>query len=229
MIFLDNLTQDKHYGLVVKELVEGATILRVHRDVFNLAATLVQEDADKLRRAAPALFAPDYRTWLDIDMGDGAMALYFQGQGGESVTVGEAMLIMQHRDDPTPMLTPCHLHLPTGQLALGYSPVAQKKMANMQLPTPRVDPILANKALHDLVPIILAILALVNSPKVVKKSVVDHHKLNKKRTMKGSYAYHPHHSVTLDIDKKTVRTTAGYGEGGGKALHMVRGTSSTGQ
>lgn len=220
MIFLDKLTQHEDMGPVLTEVTKGATIMRVHHDVWKLASEMVEQDADKLRRAAPALFAPDFNTWFDIDLGDGQIGFYFQGHKG-SVTTGDTMLLMQKHGDPEPILVPCNLNLPTGRLALGFDP---HRMKNLPVPAKDhgIDPILGGQLLDGMLPPILAVMALVNSPKVVKRGFADQAKINKKREARGRYRYHPHHTVTLDIDKKTVRTTAGVGVGASKCLHMVR-------
>lgn len=56
----------------------------------------------------------------------------------------------------------------------------------------------------------------------MKKTYVDQAKINRKRQGRGRYTFHPHHAVKLDIDKEIIKTVAGSGAGGSKALHMVR-------
>jgi hypothetical protein len=201
-------------------VTEGATIMRVHKDVWDLAVTLVEQDRDKLRRAAPALFAPDVHTWFDIETGEGRIGFYFQGHQG-SITTGDTLLWMQRSEEPDPLLVPCWLDLPGRRLALGYSPRSKERLP-MTVKDHGIDPILGNRLLSQILDPLLAVMALVNSPKVVKSDFVDLARINKKRAALGRYTFHPHHTVKLNVDKKTVRTTAGQGDGGSKALHMVR-------
>lgn len=221
MIFLDKLSQHRDFGSIMSKVAEGATVIRVHRDVANLALKLAEEDKDKLLKAGRLLFAPDYDTWLDVDLGEGNLGFYFHGTQGQSITRGDTLLFMQRHSEEDPLLIPSHLNLQTGAFRLGYDPTSQKR-----LPVPMTDHGLDHFAggqfLATMTPLILAILALVNSPKVVAKVWNDNAKLNAKRVSRGKYAYHPHHAVRLNVDKKALRTTGAVGQGQSKALHMVR-------
>lgn len=220
MIFLDSLKQHEDFGRVIEKVTDGSTVMRVHRDVYKLAAKLAEEDKAKLLKAGKLLFAPDYSTWLDIDTGDGQIGFYFQGRG-ESVTQGDTLLLMQKQGDEHPLLLPSALDIPSGDLSLGFSPASVKRLP-FKPASLDVDPILGGRLLSTITPLILAILALVNSPKIVKKTYIDQAKINRKREGRGRYTFHPHHAVKLDIDKEIIKTTGGIGTGASKALHMVR-------
>lgn len=221
MIFLDKLGQHPQFGRVLSKATEGATILRVHKDVWEIALKMAEMDKDKLLNSGPLLFAPDYDTWLDIDGGDGQFGFYFHGTGGKSITRGDTLLFMQKHTDEHPVLVPSHLDIPTGRLRLGFDPASRARIP-FQPKELDIDPFMGNHLLSILAPVILAVLALVNSPKVVSKLWKSHTKLNKPREAKGKYLYHPHHAVRLNIDKHTRKEIMATGTGSPKALHLVR-------
>jgi hypothetical protein len=193
--------------------------MRVHKDVYDLACHMAATDRDKLLSAQHLLFAPDCATWLDIDGGEGNIGFYFHGHDTDNVQRGEGLLIMQRHDDE-PAFVPCHIDLEEGTLSAGYSP-RMRKMTGMD--GPALDIIAVNQTLSSVLPLLLAILALVNSPKVVSFLHADQKRLNRRREAKGKYLYHPHHTVRLNVDKKVQRAIRhATGDGPTRALHLVR-------
>ncbi|USM11512.1 anti-CRISPR protein [Citromicrobium phage vB_CbaS-RXM] len=228
-------------GATVSGLVEGATVLRVHRDVYELACHMAVEDGEKLRQAGALLFAPDANTWLDIDTAEGRIGFYFQGRGGESVRTGDCLLAMQrHGDNEGLTLIPSALDLERGRLTYGISQDTTKRLASSirdgargtaiarrlgmtSVPLDTSDPLPGIRVCETMTPILLATLALVNSPKIISKNFRDNAKLNRKREARGRYPFHPHHTVRLNVDAKSkVQKNFHTGAGTPKALHHVR-------
>lgn len=78
------------------------------------------------------------------------------------------------------------------------------------------------KATNQVKPLVYAILALINSPKIIRAREVDVSHINRQRLKRGKYLFHPHHEVRLNVDKREIMTAAGQGDGSHRALHFVR-------
>lgn len=70
--------------------------------------------------------------------------------------------------------------------------------------------------------ILVAILALMNSPKLVRTEEHTLDKFNARRLKRGKYPYFPHHQVYLNVDKHALKVQKGQGDGPERALHFVR-------
>lgn len=207
MIFLDDLCQQES---MFQKLTEGARKMVVHPDVIELAGAIVHDEA-KLKAAAPYIFFPAYDTWLEWRDERGKIGMYFHGPG-ESVTDGQGIMTMQDHGDPeSGVLIPLQFHLPQYDVKALPSPT-----------TPLATRIQFEEAAGKLKPIVYAILAMINSPKLIRTTPVDVSRINKRREALGRYSFHPHHEVRLDIDKRIIKTTAGHGDGASKCLHFVR-------
>lgn len=209
MILLDRLLQHDMYGPGTKTLVDELVPLRVHADVMKLAIELLIRDEDKLRATGAHLFMPAERTWIEWPMGqEGEMGILFHGQG--DVRTGRAVFYAQ-RHGQDPLYAGLDVDLTKGDIRPNLSSI------------PYEDPLRVCTAIASMVPLFFALLALVNSPKVVKRDPAKLEKLNRKRLSAGRYTYHPHHVVRLNVDRKTVRVGASDGgDGASRALHFVR-------
>ena len=212
MILLDKLLQHPTFGPATKPLIDGTVVpLRVHADVMKLATDLLIRDEDKLRKSGPHLFMPADRCWIEWPMGqDGDMGVLFDGYG--TVRTGRAVFYgKKHRED-APTFAPLDVDLDKGLIALS----AVEDIDWM-------DAVRARGAIETITPLIFALLALVNSPKIVKRDPARLDRLNRKRLSAGRYTYHPHHVVRLNVDRKDVRVGASDGgDGASRALHFVR-------
>lgn len=94
MIFADKLSE---YHQPTRELIQHSRKLRVHPDVIELAGPLAT-DEDKLRKAAPYIFWPDYDSWIEWTDDRGHIALHFYGR--DSVKQGRGFFVAWYHDDP---------------------------------------------------------------------------------------------------------------------------------
>jgi hypothetical protein len=209
MIFLDKLCEQLPQ---TRQLVEGCRCLRVHNDVIDLAGGIVH-DAAKLEAAAPYIFLPAVDTWIEWqDQGAGNIGMFFGGVG-ESVTMGRGFFAAHRFKDPED----------SGDMLLFNYDLETYQINH--LPHPEMD--MHDRAIHakataELKPIIFAILALINSPKIIRSKEIDITRLNKKRASLGRYTFHPHHEVRLNVDKRVISTVKGESDGASKCLHFVR-------
>ncbi len=210
-ILLDRLQQHQQYGAPTRQMIGDDTVtLRVHADVMRLAEELAVRDADKLMSTKMHFFMPAARCWFEWPMGPkGDMALLFQSAGG--VHAGRAAFYAWKHADDDPAFTPLDVDL--SAYGIRYSTFGSIAK----------DPVAAGSAVAKLQPVILAILALINSPKVVKRDPARLERLNKRRAAAGRYTYHPHHVVRLNVDRNQVRVSPSTGgDGATRALHFVR-------
>lgn len=213
MILLDRLQQHEKFGEPTRQMVGTDTVpLRVHSDVMKLAGELAARDAQKLNHNSMHFFMPAERCWFEWPMGErGDMALLFQGMTRGAVHIGRAAFYAWKHADQDPVFTNIDVDLAT--YGLRYSHAAGTA----------ADPIAAAGSIAKLRPTILAVLALINSPKIVRQDPARLERLNIKRKAVGRYTFHPHHVVRLNIDRKSVRVGASDGgDGASRALHFVR-------
>lgn len=206
MIFLDQLCEQEP---ATRQLTEGSRVLRVHRDVLDLAKLLVEEEA-KLAAAAPFIFFPAIDSWIEWEDEQGKLGFYFHGKQ-ESVTEGFGFLTVQRHDEDNPVMLPLSFDTP------GY-----RLEANPAPSTTFQQRLTFGAAAVQVKPVVFAILALINSPKLIRQRPIDVSRINKKRASLGRYCFHPHHEVRLDVDKRIISTVSGSGDGTSRALHFVR-------
>ena len=213
-ILLDRLCQDSTYGPATKAMTgDGCVPLRIHPDVMQLAEELAVRDADKLLSTQPHLFMPAVQCWFEWPMGaEGDMAILFSADASGDVREGRAVFYAWRHAEETPAY--CPLDVDFENFGIRY---AASRRNDAQ------DPIVVAASVSKLKPVILAILALINSPKVIRRDPARLDRLNRKRKAAGRYTFHPHHVVRLNVDKKVVRvgSSAG-GDGATRALHFVR-------
>jgi hypothetical protein len=208
MIFLDKLCEQLPQ---TRQLVEGARCLRVHNDVIELAGGIVHEP-EKLAAAAPYIFLPAVDTWMEWEDEVGNIGLFFGGKG-ESVTMGRGFFAVQKHQDPTDQ----------GDMLIFNYDLESYQINHLPHPTMDMsDRLIHAQATSQLKPIIFAVLALINSPKIIRTREIDITRLNKKRASLGRYTFHPHHEVRLNVDKRSITTVKGEGDGASKCLHFVR-------
>jgi hypothetical protein len=210
MIFLDKLCEQEP---MTRQLTEGCRVLRIHSDVLQLVKMLMDNDEDerKLAGAAPYIFFPSNNTWIEWQDERGHLGFYFYGPGN-SVTDGQGFLTIQDYKEERPAMT----------LPMRYGVPQYMLEANPAPSTDLQTRIAFGQTTAMVKPLIFAMLAMINSPKVVRATEIDVSRINKKRQALGRYCFHPHHEVRLDIDKRVVKTVTGHGDGASKALHFVR-------
>lgn len=229
MIFLDDITE---WSPPMRQVFEDTRKVRVHRDVMALAYTLAV-DADKLEGASRFIFMPAVKTWIEWEDDNGKMGLFFDGHDG-SVGLGFGFWgHMRHGTDPE--VIPCTIDTPNYSMNFEPEKTADRMMENaggnphyekrikeafgsMTLP----QRMKIQGTMDVLKPLVWAVLALINSPKLIRERAVDQSKLNKRRTALGRYTFHPHHEVRLNVDKHIIATVTGTGDGASRALHFVR-------
>lgn len=218
MILLDKMRQ------VMPEFARGMdgmspspTVLRVHKDVTDLALELVASDSEKLTMGMKEAFWPAESCWFEWEMGPGTdfqpggvMGVMF---GGGDVRAGNGVYYSWKHGQPT-------LHTAVPFVFDAEEETFDADLTKMDYTDPMRMAVAWNSGIR---PVILALLALLNSPKIVKRAPAKLDKLNRKREAAGKYTYHPHHTVRINIDRKTVRVgDTGGGDGASRALHMVR-------
>lgn len=211
MILLDKLSAaDETWAKSAAIVRSSGTILRVHNDVSDLATELVARDSAKLTAFPEAFFFPDAVSWFEFPFGEqGDCGVFF---AGDDVRKGQGMFLMQrHGEDEPPVGWPLKIDLENGVL-------------DVDLNAPGIqDPMRTLQTFATIKPIILAFLALINSPKMVKRIPAKVDRLNRKRLAAGKYTYHPHHTVRLNVDRKKFTVTEGHGgDGASRCLHFVR-------
>lgn len=229
MIFLDDITE---WSPQMRRVFEGARNVRVHRDVMALAYALAV-DAGKLQGASKFIFMPSDRTWFEWEDDNGKMGVFFDGYSG---SVGQGFGFWGHmRHGTDPELVPCNIDTPEYSLTFNPEQTQERMIENAQGDPnyeKRIKEVFGDMKMEDririqgsmdvLKPVIWAVLALINSPKLIRHHEIDQSKLNKRRSAQGRYTFHPHHEVRLNVDKHVIDTVAGSGDGCSRALHFVR-------
>jgi hypothetical protein len=222
MILFDRLCADPTLGPTMKLAPGGIVPLRVHQDVVKLADDLATRDGAKLRHSAKHLFMPAEECWFEWPMaGEGDMGIMFLG--ARSVSKGPAIFYAwRHKgEDEGPTSLPLYFDLEQGIMRIDYEMFAA--IDKMTGKNQARDMIAFNQSLELLKPVVFAFLALINSPKIVRRDPARVERLNRKRKAVGRYTFHPHHVVRLNVDRKTVRVGASDGgDGASRALHFVR-------
>lgn len=242
MIFADRLIEQEPelHGA----LLEGTRKIRVHADVYDAAIHLIDQGEDKIKKVAPYAVWPDYETWIEGNALDGDAkgfdyGFLFYGGKEASVTAGYGMAIIQRQGDEEPITIPVYFDLALYEMRFERpDSVVASRMQGLPLTdplrkqwehfnatanTPSLhDQIMTAPLLKALKPLIFSLLALMNSPKLVRTREHDHAKLNARRIKRGKYPYYPHHEVVLNIDKHSFMVTQGQGDGPERGLHFVR-------
>lgn len=209
MIFLDDITQlPNRHGGVLRKAMEDTRKLRVHPDVMALAYNLAV-DADKLVGASPYIFMPAFRSWIEWSDDTGRMGFFFDGDD-RSVTHGMGFWASQKFTDDEPVLVGSRFDIPGYELGLIPAGLDMDSVIRVQ------------GNLNKFRPIVWAVLALINSPKIIRQREIDQRRINRRRQGLGRYAFHPHHEVRLNVDKHIIETVRGEGDGASRALHFVR-------
>lgn len=225
------------------QMFDEARVLRIHPDVLRLGTGLAQ-DPDKLKAAAPYMFMPAHKTWIEWEQAGCKMGFFFDGQSrnGHSVTHGYGIMAVKRLGhDPEPSLIGTEFSIPDFTLSVNHTMGMEPNRTMAQLIQTGASPLQAmdmmerfkpnisfetqtamSRMLSLLKPSIWAILALINSPKIIRQQPIDLSRLNKRRLALGRYTFHPHHEVRLNIDKHIIDTVSGEGEGASKCLHFVR-------
>jgi hypothetical protein len=217
MTYLDKICE--RYP-ITRNLVEGCRVLRVHNDVIALADGIVHDD-NKLKAAAPYIFAPAERTWIEWEDERGKIAMFLDGIRG-SVQQGRGIFMSEEHSDPE---THVMVSFTYDLAAFVMEPLAIPATMtedNMDFVSLMSYNQVSATALLQLKPIVFAILALINSPKIIRSKEIDLTRLNKKRVSMGRYTFHPHHEVRLNVDKRVITTVKGESDGASKCLHFVR-------
>lgn len=242
MIFADRISQlTRHDGLLNK-LLDGSRMVAIHDDVVAEAMRLVKaSDEKKMREVSKYTCWPDYDTWLECVIDDADVGVYFHGEG-RSVTQGYAMIIIDfRREDDDLDFIPIALNLETYDVKFcDLQKVARMRAERMgidneiramfQLIEPSssvsTDSLVQHAVMQPFMtwfkPLLLALLAFMNSPKLIRKREVDVTRLNARRIKRGKYPFHPHHQIRLNIDKHDLKITPGLGDGPERAQHFVR-------
>lgn len=226
----------------VSQLLEGARMVKIHDDVTQAAYELAERDEEKLAKVSKFVCWPDFNTWIEFKLAGIDFGVFFHGEDGKSVTKGHCLILM---DDPRRgEIQSIPVAVDLLQYHMTYQDIQQlaDRKANQLGIHQRTfrsfydaintddpsknDPIAlaANAAPFTkfFKKILLTMLAFLNSPKLVRKRECDMSRFNARRLKRGKYPYHPHHEVTLNIDKHVLSTTEGQGDGPERCLHFVR-------
>jgi hypothetical protein len=204
---------------LVDMLFDGTRMVSVHDDVVKAALPLIKSGEEKMRQVSKYTCWPDYNTWIEFKLGGRSIGVYFHGELGKSVMCGHGLAMAESpdRSDPEPYIFPFKIDLE--RYSMQYCDLAQwaydraeelkvdshtRRLFNVAAPKvhdPIVTSLRVTPFLTELKPILLTLLAFMNSPKLVRTQEVDVGRLNARRLKRGKYPYHPHHEVRLNIDK----------------------------
>lgn len=242
MIFVDRLMAKEPE--LTGSLLADARKVRIHPDVYCAAMHLVNQGEDKIRKVAPYAVWPDHETWIEGSALDGDAigfdyGFLFYGGKDNSVTAGHGLVVIQQRGVEETVTLPVYFDLAAYEMT-HKTPDREIETRMLELPfdaqlrrdweefkkttTPLTlhEKLSSASLLGALKPLIFSILALMNSPKLVRTREHDHAKLNARRIKRGKYPYYPHHEVMLNIDKHSFTVTQGQGDGPERGLHFVR-------
>jgi len=240
-MFADRLTEmTKDDGLLIK-LMEGSRKVVIHTDVVSAASDLLKTASEKkMREISKYTCWPDFDTWMEFGFSGADFGVYFHGDN-RSVVSGHALIIIDWKNGDEIAYIPisvnlenyhmqfCDLHHVARIRAerMGVDMVT-REMFNLIEPSVTVasDPLLHQAQMIPFMnvvkPLLLSLLAFMNSPKLIRTREVDLGRLNARRLKRGKYPYHPHHEVRLNIDKHDIKITQGQGDGPERCLHFVR-------
>lgn len=237
MILADKLTE---VTAEARELLFDSRILRFHKDVYDMALELVAKDTGQIERIAPFICWPDHDTWIEVDTGGGKrFGFLYQADRGRDTTTGRGMLVLDDRPGEPAMWLPVRYDLPNFKMRW-FDPRSELQAKLDTYPAGRahlpalilrdiqhggdamLDSVRITPVLNSFKPILFAMLALINSPKLVTQRLIDVTKLNRARAKKGKPLFHPHHEVRLNVDSLRINITRGLGDGPKREEHFVR-------
>jgi len=240
-MFADRLKEKLSDAHLLDSLFEGTRMVSIHNDVVEAALGLLETaDEEKMRQVSQYTCWPDYDTWLEFTLDGCDIGLYFHGEG-KSVLSGHALFMIDYKDGEDIQFVPVVIDLQ--KYGMGFCDLqmwARIKAERMGIdqrtrelfdllepgPAGGGDPILQQIRMapfvNEMKPLLLTILAFMNSPKLIRTRKADVERLNARRLKRGKYPYHPHHEVRLNIDKHDFKITQGQGDGPERCLHFVR-------
>lgn len=245
MIFADKLVEQE--PRLTKPMLEKSRMVRIHPDVHAAASHLIEQGIDKIEKVAPFAVWPDHETWIEgqIPDEDGFGAhygfLFYGGIQDKSVTAGHGLAVLQRSIDAEAIYIPVYYDLAKFEMKyknpVNETEAAMAKLAPSHPLQVEYTQAMAGRTrsgndfeaqmtlapiLKMMKPLLFTLLALMNSPKLVRQREHDHAKLNPRRIKRGKYPYYPHHEVVLNIDKHSFMVTQGQGDGPERGLHFVR-------
>lgn len=227
-----------------RDILDDSRIVTIHRDVFNTACDLVDRTpAARMKELSRFTCWPDYSTWMETerDAEGRRMGFMFNGhlKDTSSVTQGFGLIVL---DEPGKEMLQITVRYDLERYELRHHPLIDEDSARRLLrhptfttderakvmdlfqkqPDPITQQILHAPLLNNLKPILFTLLALMNSPKLIRTRPVNLDRINGRRLKQGKYPYHPHHQVLLNVDKHSFSITQGQGDGPERCLHFVR-------
>lgn len=239
---LADIISERARRMTGHDLLEGCRIITVHKDVYKTACDLVARTGEKkLAELSRFTCWPDYNTWLETERDEEGRRIGFLFYGSlkseKSVTYGYGLIVLDEPGKET-------LELPVRYDLEGYDIRYHRPMERADITRllrgagvdtlqsamelfERQGDLMTQRILHApllnaLKPILFALLALMNSPKLIRTRPINVDRLNARRLKQGRYPYHPHHEVRLNIDKHVMNITQGQGDGPERCLHFVR-------
>lgn len=242
MNLIDKIHEDSREGHTAF-LFEGTRKVVIHRDVFNAACDLVATSAERMPAVAKYTCWPDYNTWIETQKDDDnrrfGFLFYGNLKGGQSVTYGYGMIFLEYEDG---LILEVPVRYDLERYELKWDPPFKSeadliKMLHKLKPEDRQptierfresmsDPIAAqakyNPVLREIKPLLIAILAFMNSPKLITSREADLTRFNSRRIKRGKFPYHPHHEIRLNIDKHRLNVSPATGAGSERGQYFVR-------
>lgn len=236
MIFADKIIEQEP---LFRELIQNSRKLRIHPDVKAMADALVLNDTGQIAKISKYACYPDYDTWIECDEPGGSFGALYQAR--TSVTEGTGSVFIQPRGEDLIQI-PTRFDLPG--YSLTWFDVRQQTRERMAR-TPQhlrggamwvemekrlaerdpLDPIAQATMFAPLLtafkPQLFAILALINSPKLVTFSPVDVSRLNKHRLKRGRDPFFEHKEVRINVDLRQDQHLFGQ-SGEERPQHFVR-------
>lgn len=232
MLLLDKIFEDAvgrgKPGL--DQVKRDVRVVRLMQDVYDTACRLVEKTAArKLERLARFACWPDHNSWIETEAdSDGRrLAFVFHGeqQGKELSTVRGIGSILLDEPGKEMIVVPVIIDLPNNRIVLDREQIATDP-AFEHIGPRRTDPLYVSTIygpiLSTLKSLMITILALMNSPKLIRVREADIQRLNARRIKRGKYPFHPHHEITIRVDKHIGQITRGLGDGPERAQHFVR-------
>jgi hypothetical protein len=240
-MFADRLREKLVDSDLLDPLLDGSRMVAIHDDVVEAALKLLEDtDDNKMNKVSQYTCWPDYDTWLEFQLDGCDIGLYFHGDEN-SVLSGHALFMLDHRDGEEIQFVPVSIDLHKYEMRFcDLNMMARMKAERMGIdqktrelfgllePGPHGggDPLVQQSRMAPFVkemkPLLLTLLAFMNSPKLIRTREVDVARFNARRLKRGKYPYHPHHEVRLNIDKHALKITQGQGDGPERCLHFVR-------
>lgn len=227
-----------------RDILDDSRIVVVHRDVFETACNLVDRTPpERMKELSRFTCWPDYSTWMETERDDEGRRLGFMFKAHRkdtpSVTKGWGLIVI---DEPGKEMLQVSVEYDLERYALRHHPIIDEPTARRLLrnplltsterakvidmlenqPDPMTQQILHAPLLNNLKPLLFTLLALMNSPKLIRTRPVNLDRINGRRIKQGKYPYHPHHQVMLNVDKHAFTITQGQGDGPERCLHFVR-------